>query len=608
MEDNVTDKALPFVDMFEASEQATDEARQQSERCRDYYDSKQYTESEVAELKRRGQPIIVDNVIAGKINWMLGQEMNRRTDPKAFPRTPKHQQGAEAVTDALRFVCERTDWDEKRSQVWENMLIEGVGGAEVVHKQNKRGDIEIVVNHYAWDRLFWDPHSRRHDFSDAQYLGAVIWTDRKKLEKQYPDADFSGVMDKASALGETYEDRPNRQIWGDKQRNRVRVVLMYHREGDVWKWVKFSYGVILEEGESMYTDEDGTTVCPLIMQSSYVDRDNNRYGETLKLLDQQDEINKRRSRLLHISNQRQTMAQKGAVASPAALKRELSKPDGHVEYEQMDDSGRPSFQIIPTADIASSQFALLQEAKQSIQGMGATEALQGSGEGESGRAVLAKQQGAMQGLTPLNDKLHNFTKRIFEAMWQRVRQFWTEEKWIRVTDDERNVKFVSLNRPVSLMEELQQRPPEEVQQYALQNGLVPNDPRLQQTVRVDNPIEELDVDIIMEEVPDQVTLDAENFEQLVNIDASRGGILPIEMLIEASPLRSSIKTKIIEFFEEQKQQQAQAGQPDPVQQQAMQLEMAGKQADIENTQAQTQKYVSDAQKNMVDAERTAMGY
>lgn len=606
MENSVTDKALPFVDMFEASEQATDEARQTSERCRDYYDSKQLTEAEVAELKRRGQPIIVDNVIAGKINWMLGQEMNRRTDPKAFPRTPQHQQGAEAVTDALRFVCERVDWDEKRSQVWENMLIEGVGGAEVVHKQTKRG-IEIAVNHYSWDRLFWDPHSRRHDFSDAQYLGAVIWSDRKVLERKYPKHDFSGVMNAGSTIGETYEDRPNRQIWGDKERNRVRVVLMYYREGDTWKWVKFSYGVILEEGESMYVDDEGMTVCPLIMQSAYVDRDNNRYGETLKLLDQQDEINKRRSRLLHMANQRQTMSQKGAVESVAALKRELSKPDGHVEYEQMDDTGRPSFQIIPTNDMATSQFALLQEAKQSIQGMGATEALQGATEGESGRAVLAKQQGAMQGLTPLNDKLHNFTKRVFEAMWQRVRQFWTEEKWIRVTDDERNVKFVSLNRPVTLMEELQQRPPEEVQQFALQNGLVPNDPRLGQVVRVENPIEELDVDIIMEEVPDQVTLDAENFQQLVDIDASRGGILPIEMLIEASPLRSSIKTKIIEFFEEQKQQQAQAGQPDPIQQQAMQLEFAEKQAGIENTQAQTQKYVTDAQRNMAETQRAAMG-
>lgn len=604
MEDSVTNEALPFVEMFEASEQATTDARQKSERCRDYYDNKQFTSAEIEELKRRGQPIIVDNVIAGKINWMLGQEMNRRTDPKAFPRTPQHQQAAEAVTDALRFVCERTEFDQKRSSVWENMLIEGVGGVEVIHKANKRGEVEVVVNHYPWDRLFWDPHSRKHDFTDAQYLGAVIWSDVSKLQRQYPGKDFSGVMDRASTLGETYEDRPQHQIWGDRQRNRARVVLMYYREGEKWRWVKFSYGVVLDEGESVYVDEDGQQVCPFILQAAYVDRENNRYGETIKLLDQQDEINKRKSRLLHLANQRQTMSQRGAVASVTALKRELAKPDGHVEYEQMDDSGRPSFQIIPTADMATSQFALLQEAKQSIQGMGATEALQGSADGDSGRAVLAKQQGAMQGLTPLNDKLHHFTKRVFEAMWQRVRQFWTEERWIRVTDDERNVRFVGLNRPVTLMEELQTADPQAVRQFALQNSLVPNDPRLGQVVRVENKIEEIDVDIIMEEVPDTVTLEAENFEQLVNIDSARGGILPIEMLIEASPLRSNLKQKIIEYFDQQKQAQAQ----DPMQQQMGQLEVATKQVEIENTQAQTQKYVTDAKKNMAEAQRAAMGY
>jgi hypothetical protein len=605
MESGLDDTSFSFVDMFEASELATETARLNSERCRDYYDSKQLTAEEVTELKRRKQPPIVDNVIAGKVNWLLGQEMNRRTDPKAFPRTPEHEQGADAVTDAIRFVCDNADWHEKRSSVWENMLIEGFGGVEVIHRM-KRGKAEVVINHYAWDRLFYDPHSRRDDFSDARYLGAVIWSDRKQVEREYPKKNLAGAMQRHS-FSDTFEDRPAYQVWGDKERDRIRIVLLYYLEGEKWKWVKFSYGVVLEEGESPYVDEDGDSVCPLILQSAYVDRDNARYGEVLKYLDQQDEINKRRSKLLHMANSRQTITIEGAVKSVANMKRELARPDGNVTVsaEAVEDAARigmKPFEVVPMNDMVSSQFALLQESKESISDMGATEALQGATDGESGRAVLAKQQGAMQAITPLNDKLSRFTRRVYEAVWLRIRQFWTDERWIRVTDDERNVRFVALNRPVRVMDQLQAMPQEQVEQVAMRYGLTPNDPRLMQQVGVENAIPQLEVDIILEEVPDTVTLAAETFEQIVNIDAARGGVLPMEMIIEASPLQHKVKQKILDYFEQEKAQQAQGQQPQVAAQQAM------FKAELDEKNSKTMLNVANANKSAAQAQREAMGY
>lgn len=615
MEDRMTpsekkpaDDSLTFVEMFEAAEQASDTARQVSERCRDYYDNKQWTDEEAQILRQRGQAPIVDNVIAGKVNWLIGQEMNTRTDPKAFPRTPKHQQGAEAATDAIRYVCDWNDWDQKRSAVWENMLIEGFGGVEVIHKPKKNGDVDIVINHYPWDRLFYDPHSRMDDFSDATYLGAVIWKDKDQLAREYPKAKeaIQGVVNEAGALGETFEDRPRHEVWGDKSRNRVRCVMMHYRSEGQWKWVKFSKGVILDEGESPYVDEEGDSVCPLIMQSSYVDRENRRYGEMMKFLDQQDEINKRRSKLLHLLTSRQTMGVKGAVSSVAAMKRELAKPDGHVEInvEAFEDAGRVGmkpFDILNLGDQVVGHANLLQEAKQSLSDMSASEALQGRSDGDSGRAVLAKQQGAMQALTPLTDKLRRFTRRVFEAIWNRVRQFWTQEKWVRVTDDERNVRFVGFNRPVTLMEDLQGQPEEAVIAFARQNMLVPNDPRLQQVVRVENAVEEMEVDIVIEEVPDTVTLEAETFEQIVNIDTARGGVLPMEIIIEAAPLRSDKKQKILDFLEQSQAQQAQQGQVQ------MQIGMAKEQAEIDKTQSEAVENRASAAKDMADAQMRAMG-
>ena len=103
MENALTEN--PLEQWFVAAEDATVKARRESERARDYVDGNQLSAEEIAELKRRGQPPVVVNRIRRKIEWLKGLEVKQRTDPKAFPRTPQHQADAEAVTDAIRYVC-----------------------------------------------------------------------------------------------------------------------------------------------------------------------------------------------------------------------------------------------------------------------------------------------------------------------------------------------------------------------------------------------------------------------------------------------------------------------------------------------------------------------
>lgn len=600
-----------LVSMFEEAEEANQQARDLSAKSRDYYDGKQLTEEEIAELRKRKQPPIVINRIRRKIDWLRGLEMQSRTDPKAFPRTPLHQQGAEAATDAIRFVVDRCDFDKKRSGVWENMLIEGIGGIEVIHDfRPPMNEPEIKINRYAADRLFHDPHSVEPDFSDARYLGAVVWADAEALKKKFPGKEeiIAASVSSEDTYSSDYEDKPRYQVWSDPKRKRVRQVLCYYQEGDVWKWAQYVKGGILDEGESPYVDERGDSVCPMLLQSAYVDRDGQRYGVVRDMIDPQDEINKRRSKLLHQLNNRQTMGIKGAV-NVATMKNQMSRPDGHVEIdaesvEAAREVGMKPFDIINQADQVAGQSALLQEAKGELDLMGANSGLAGkdqTGSSESGRAIMARQQGGLIEVAPLTDGLSQFTRRTYEHIWMRIRQFWRSEKWIRVTDDERNVRFVGLNKPVTLLDKLSQMPPEQVQAIALQMGLSPNDPRLMEAVDIENPVEQIDVDIILEEVPDQVTLQGETFQQIVQIATSMPGAIPPEVLIETAPgLRTDIKDKILKHLEQQNQQKAQA------QQQQSQVETQKAQAEIANDMADAQYSQARAIKENVEAQRQAI--
>lgn len=590
-----------LVQKFEEAEQVTYEARKEAERARDYVDGKQLTEAEVEALKKRGQPVIIINRIRRKIAWLKGLEIKQRTDPKAFPREPGDEQAAEAATDALRFVADNTRFDRKKTAVWENMLVEGFGGLEIIHRVKRSSfmnttalsapDVEIIVNHYPWDRLFYDPYSREHDFSDARYLGAVVWVDKDELIEQYPDkkAVIEGMQTEAeAAMHDTYDDRPRHGLWYDTKRNRIRTVLMWYRRGDVWSWCKFVQKDKLEGGESPYTDEYGESVCPLLMQSLYVGRDNDRYGVVRDMFGPQDEVNKRRSKALHLMTMRQVRVSPGSSQSRAEISRELAKPDGIVEAD------KDEFEVLPTNDMAAGHVNLLQEAKNEIDLMGANAALEGeTGESQSGRAVLARQQGGMIEIAPEMDELRDFTQRCFEAMWQRIKQFWTAEKWVRVTDDERNVRFAAMNRPITFGEQLGQLPPEQIQAVAMQMGLRRNDPRLMAVVDVENDITRMGVDIIIEESPDRITLAGETFEALLKY----GQVIPPDVLIEADPtMPASKKEKLLEMMQQR--------QPSPQEQAALQqqqLEAGKTQAEIQETQTQAAQNWADAMQTMQEA-------
>jgi hypothetical protein len=129
-------------------------------------------------------------------------------------------------------------------------------------------------------------------------------------------------------------------------------------------------------------------------------------------------------------------------------------------------------------------------------------------------------------------------------MWCRVRQYWDGPMWIRVTDDESNLRFVGLNRPVTAGEEVAQMMQEQ-RPIPPQLGLMAQiDPNM--VTRIENPVSELDVDIIVEDGPDTVTVQAEQFAQLVELKKADPMAIPTEMVIEASNLRN--KDRILEHL------------------------------------------------------------
>lgn len=554
------------------SRDATSEARLKSQTDIDYYDDRQWTSEQIKALRKRKQPEIWVNRIKPAINAILGVLEQGRTDPRAFPRTNDDMGAAEIATDSLRYAAENARWQRTRAACSKDYLIAGIGAVIV----GVDADMDPKPERIRWEEFFYDPYSRDPDFEDARYLGIAKWMFLTELQAEFPEAELT--MEFGGIAGvDADEDKPG-MVWGDSKRKRVLVAEMYVIDDGGWKRVVFYGGGLLEAAESPYNDERDPS-CPIVAQSCYVDRDNQRSGVVRSMVPIQDEINMRRSKLLHLVNSRQLRQSEigGADVSVQVAREEAARPDGVIPF---------GYDLVPTSDMAAGQAQLLQESKAELERMGPAPGILGRQSADSsGRAQLVRQQAGLTEMMPVLAGIEDLELRVYRQMWNRIRQFWTEPRMVRVTDDIGAPKFLTVNEPKVVGRQV----------VMDENG----QSAIQPIMEYSNRPAEMDMDIIIDATPDSANIQAEQFSELIKLAGIYGPAeVPFDDLLEASSLPK--KRQLIEKREARQKQAAGGQQPNP-------LQMAGMKAELENKAADTEQKKARALRDTVAAHAEGQG-
>jgi hypothetical protein len=612
---------------FNAWEDATKDNRAQQDDDENFYHKIQWTKDEINELRDRGQAPIVFNRVAKKLNYLFGMELENRTDPKCLPRTKAHDDDVRAATDALRYVHDAEDLPSVFSSCWEDLLRVGIMGVICQLQQQQQtegmpqGRYEIDVRHIFWDRLFADPHSRRKDYSDAAFKGFFTWHDVDKAVEVYRNVpgvveNFEEILRAANDMGRwggTTDDIPNMALWYDHDRNRIRTIEKYYEGPDGnWYVCHFTSGGLLARPQlTGYIDENGTHICPLVMDSCNVDRNGNRYGLIRNIKDPQSILNKSHSKTMHLLSMDRTIAEEGAVESPEEFQSERSRPDGFaiVNPDVLKDA---RIQTESGIQLAQSYVQVMQDAKSEIDSTGPDAPMIGAG-ATSGRQVQLQQSISSIEIRPFQERLHVMRKAIYRRIWLGIRQTWTDEQWLPLTDssEENGYRFVGINRRITKGQRVQELvkagvdplnafriaevPPELVQagMQMLQQSIPPGTPpeaamgqlvplflqhpESQQPFIAGN-LSRLEMDIILDESPDTAIVQQEEVQDLTELFAaainspiiqqSSPQLIPglIKMRIEAGSFRN--KKRLLALIEPQ--QDPQAAKMQEMQQQLMQ--------------------------------------
>lgn len=498
--------------------------------ARHYYHGDQWTAEEIRTLRDRKQPVVTSNRIVRKIDAVVGLVERLRQDPKAYPRTPQHNEGAEVATAVLRYVLDSNDWNSKSARIARAAGIDGISGIEYDLVTAQTGDPTLEMHITYGDGFFYDPRSYDEGFTDCRFMGVAKWCDADQVKEMVPDkADEIDDIVETGSDTMTVSEQDREKNWVNTTAKKVRLVDHWYILNGKWRWCLYAGTVVLMQGVSPFLDEKGKTFPRYRMFSASVDHDGDRYGFPRNLKSPQDEINHRRSKSLHLLNSRRVVSEKGAVDDVERSRKEWAKSDGWVEVN-------PGLKMEPDTSALNDfkgQLELLQEAKNEIENFGPNPALIGQGlEDSSGRAIQLLQQAGIAELGPYLTAFKNWKMRVYRDIWNIVQRHWKQERWIRVTDDMNVAQFFKVN------------------QLTLNQWGQPI---------IVNALGELDVDIIIDEGPDTVNMQGDAMMVLQSLGPQFLQQFP-EIAIELSPLPSSVKKPMLDKIQQQQNKQP---PPDP---------------------------------------------
>jgi hypothetical protein len=527
----------------------------------------QWTSEQIRQLNLRRQPVTTNNQISRKINGVVGTLERLRQDPKAYARTPKHEQGAELATGALRYALDSQNWPAKDAQCSKMCAVDGIGGVEFNLTEGDHGDREVEIEVVFVDSFFYDPRSYRPDFSDSRFMGVGKWMDLDAAIDLYPE--YEEELKNAVESGDDLSSEPDREFkWFQSYGNvrRVRIVDIWYRLRGEWVYCVFTGNTKLMEGKSYLVDEKGKTSPKYEMFSCFIDQDGDRYGLVRNLKPLQQQINMRESKALYTMLARRLIAEKGAFDDIEVARREGARPDGVVIKNKGFDA---EFDDAARMAETEAQFKFLELVKRDFDSYGPNISLLGQGlENASGRAIHLLQQAGLADLGPFIQAYKDWKVRVYRKMWSAIQKHWSGERWIRVTDDD------------------------DISQWVQVNG-VGVDPMTGLPTMV-NFLGALDVDILLDEGPDEVNQMADAYDALTAL-VQGGTQIPPQVLIELAPIPLSVKKKVQEIMNpsspeaQQKQQHLEM-----LQTKQLEADVTDKMAAAKLKEAQAIKAMADA--------------
>jgi hypothetical protein len=576
--------------------------REDAFRDRRYYDGDQISAAWQKSLAENDMPMVPINLIQDNIAAHIGLISAQQTEVRAFSRTQAGAPAAEVATKLIRYAIDSGQVEVKFREGCEQFFIEGVGCLLI-----ECDEAAIYVQIIDFRDLFFDPDSRRSDFSDAKWIGFSRWLRVSDVEAAYPEAferisptgDHSDFFSLAGSdfSKDTVDDAP---AWTQGAES-LRVIEMYYLEDGQWMHTVWCHKGVLDHGPSQYMTDRGLSRHPFAIEAcnTMADRDakNQRYGEVRKLVYPQDDYNSRRHLALKymMAKTIQMVDSEAQPVDPDTLRAEAQKriaiiPQGY----QMQDTS-----------VSAEQVQFMQMAGAEIQRLSPAAAVTGTNlpEDASGRSRQLAAAGGRLSLTPILSRVQDWRENVYRQVWYCINQYWHGQMEVRISGDVNAPKYLQINVPqIEEVDEPIVDPTSGQPMIDAYTGEVATQ-RVAKVIGVQNDVAQMDMDFKLVTTESHNSLEQEVWDALMKMMASLQipfGTPEFRLALEWYPMPD--KTDVIERYDAMLEKLK--GENSEAQQ--MQQQMAEMQTQLKMLldKNKADKDASTAQVNVAKAERT----
>lgn len=528
----------------------------------DFKEGRQWTEAELTELKKRGQPDIVENEIFYKCNAIKGRYKKQKTRIIFRGRNVDQDEPiANDLSDLTLHVLQRSGYEFEEDACFDDGITCGFGALEPYIEFDEAFEPEIKVRCIDSLDVYYDPNSKRSDFSDAHYVCLAKWVYLSEAITLYPGKsdELKGYFTETGLNGnlagvdqirkDNYIDYKNQKVrlvevrYKEKTKKRILVYstpqvgaqvvdVTGKTDAQVKKLQKqypdskvveksidnikigvYCGNILLEDIKDMPYNYKSFFIIPYFV---YRKKSGEPYGVVRPLIDPQTEVNKRRSKALHLLMTNQAFFEQGAIMDKDAFREELAKPDGMLEVRN-----KENVEILKNIELAATQMQLHAESLNAIDRIvGIPTEPVASEQIRSGVGMARKQAAVDIPITPIFENLRRTRLLLGKHIYELIKQYYTAEKVFYVLDDANKAKQFSWTQE---------------HMRSIKEGIY---------------------DVIVEEMPDTTTLQDEQFQMVTQLLQSFNlppqlAMAMFPLVIQLSQLRD--KQNILQKFEQMMQ-------------------------------------------------------
>ncbi len=477
--------------------------------CCDYYDGHQISPAVKEVLEQRGQPVLINNLIAPTIDAVLGMEARTRTDLMLAADDDEGDELRDALQEKFKDAWRLARADRANADAYASQIKAGIGWVEVMRNDDPFYGGKYNIKQVRRQEMWWDWHAKEADFSDARWLLRKRWLDVDECISWFPEhaemirnsmnswddfANLDSYEESDSGLVAAFHDFDSwdrkQSEFMDAERGRVCLQVVYY------KTFRRGYVIDLPNGRTIEFNPNNVahavaakmgTFKPRIAQWAAIreawfvglnpiidrkcvapngyypvvpfigyrkDKSGEPYGIISRMISSQDEINFRRMKLTWLLQAKRVIADKDATnMSREDLLNEVERPDGYIELNPDRKNKKTiseAIQIQQDFNIASQQFQVMQDSMKQLQDVaGVYNAMMGQDSAAtSGVAINSLVEQGATTLAEVNDNYHYSRTRVADLLMAYQIEDLAKQSNIAVTinkDDIHKKKVIYLN-------------------------------------------------------------------------------------------------------------------------------------------------------------------